>query len=93
MKLRRSGCVTDSALIADICPYIGGDAFLGHVDRQVLPAADMEAAPSILWFAAIQGVQCKRDLAGLAPEGCFIPAEAIEGLGRVDKPIDARIAN
>jgi hypothetical protein len=53
-------------------------AFLGHVDPQVLSAADMEAAPSIVVFAPIQGVQCKQDLAGLAPKGCFIPAEAIE---------------
>ena len=40
----------------------------------------MEAAPSIVGFAPIQGVQCKQDLAGLAPKGCFIPAEAIEGV-------------
>ena len=35
-------------------------------------------APSIPWFAAIQDIKSKKDLAGLAPEGCFISAEAVE---------------
>ena len=35
-------------------------------------------APSIPWFAAIQDIKSKKDLAGLAAEGCFISAEAVE---------------
>jgi hypothetical protein len=35
-------------------------------------------APSIPWFAAIQGIKSKKDLAGLAPKGSFISAEAVE---------------
>ena len=45
---------------------------------QLLPAADAEMAPSILWMAAIQVVQRKQDLGDLAPESCFVSAEAIE---------------
>jgi hypothetical protein len=37
-------------------------------------------APSFLWFAPIQGIERKKDLAGSAPTGSFVPAEAI---GRV----------
>ena len=51
---------------------------IASVGRQLLPTADAETALSILWFAAIQGIKRKQDLAGLAPKGCFIPAEAIE---------------
>ena len=40
--------------------------------------AETETAPSLLWFAAIQGIESKQDPAGLAPQGCFIAAEAIE---------------
>ena len=43
-----------------------------------LPAADTETAPSVLWFAAIQGIKRNQDLADLAPKGCFISAEAVE---------------
>jgi len=43
-----------------------------------LPAAETETAPSLLRFAAIQGIESKQDPTGLAPQGCFIPAEAIE---------------
>ena len=46
------------------------------IGRQVYPKT--ETAPSILCFAAIQGVKRKQDLAGLAPKRCFISAEAIE---------------
>jgi hypothetical protein len=35
-------------------------------------------ACSFLWFAAIQGIERKQDLAGLAPKGCLIAAQAIE---------------
>jgi hypothetical protein len=31
-----------------------------------------------LWFAAIQGIKRKQDLADLAPKDCFISAEAVE---------------
>ena len=48
------------------------------VCRPVLPAADVKTAPSLLWFATIQGIEGKQDPAGLAPKGCFIPTEAIE---------------
>ena len=51
---------------------------VASVGRQVLPATDTETAPSFLWFAAIQGIESKQDLAGLAPKDCFIPAEAVE---------------
>ena len=36
------------------------------------------AAPSFLWFAAIQGIERIEDLVSLAPKGCFIAAEAIK---------------
>jgi hypothetical protein len=37
-----------------------------------------------MWFAAIQGVKRKQDLAGLAPKRCFISAEAIDRVvGRI----------
>ena len=49
--------------------------FLGIVDREF---AEAETAPSIPWLAAIQGIKSKKDLAGLAPKGCFISAEAVE---------------
>ena len=41
-------------------------------------AAEMETAPSILWFAAIQGIKRNQDLADLAPKDCFIAVEAVE---------------
>jgi plasmid maintenance system killer protein len=44
----------------------------------LLPAADTKTAPSILWFATIQGIESKQDLAGLAPKDCFIPAKPVE---------------
>src|SRR4029077_5620028 len=53
-------------------------AFLRLVVRQSLPAVEAETAPSVLWFAAIQGIKRKQDLADLAPKGRFISAEAIE---------------
>ena len=50
-----------------------------HHSRQVLPTADKETAPSILWFAAIQGIKRNQDLADLPPKDCFVAAEAVEG--------------
>jgi 4-hydroxybenzoate polyprenyltransferase len=43
--------------------------FLGIVGRQSWPAAETETAASILWFAAIQGIKRKQDLADLARKG------------------------
>ena len=48
--------------------------------------ADTETASSLLWFAAVQGIESKQDSAGLAPQGCFISAEAIERVvGQIDE--------
>jgi hypothetical protein len=47
---------------------------------------DTEAASSFLWFATIQGIEGKQDLANLAPKGCFIAAQAIEReVGQIGK--------
>jgi hypothetical protein len=43
-----------------------------------LQAADTETAPSLLWFAAIQGIESKQDPTDLAPKSCFVSAEAIQ---------------
>ena len=51
---------------------------VASIGRQILPAADTETAPSILWLATIQCIESKQDLAGLAPKGCFIPAKPVE---------------
>ena len=41
-------------------------------------------APPFLRFAAIQGIEREERLAGLAPQGCFIAAEAVERkIGRI----------
>ena len=52
--------------------------FVGPIRRQFLSAAEAETAPSVLWFAAIQGIECNQDLADLAPKSCFVAAETIE---------------
>ncbi len=41
-------------------------------------AIKTETACSFLRFATIQGIESKQDPTGLAPQGCFIAAEAIE---------------
>ncbi len=46
--------------------------------RRVLPATATETASSILRFAAIQTVERKQDLADLAPQDRFIPAEPVK---------------
>src|ERR1700681_1783451 len=51
---------------------------VASISRQCLPATDTVTAPSILWFATIQCVEGKQDLADLAPEDGFIPAEPVE---------------
>ena len=44
------------------------------------------AAPSFLWFAAVQGIESKQDLTNLAPKRCFVAAEAIEcKVGQIGK--------
>src|SRR5947209_1316546 len=62
------------------------------VEHQYLPRASADTLCQLpirkrrplLWFAAIQGVERKQDLASLAPEGCFIAAEAIKrGVGQI----------
>src|SRR5208282_531744 len=57
----------------------GGSIVVASVGRQLLSATDAETAPSFLWFAAIQCIESKQNLAGLAPQGCFISAEAVQG--------------
>ena len=47
-----------------------------------MAAANPETGPSVLWFAAIQGIKGKQDLAGLAPKDCFIPAKPVERVVR-----------
>ena len=59
----------------------GSSKVVASVGRQVLPATDTETAPSVLWFATIQCIESKQDLAGLAPKGCFIPAKPVERIG------------
>jgi hypothetical protein len=59
---------------------------VASIGRQVLPATDTETAPSVLWFATIQGVEGKQDLADLAPKDGFIPAEPVERVaGQIGK--------
>ena len=48
------------------------------VDGTILDIIEAEEGSSFLWFASIQGIEGKQDLADLAPKGCFIAAEAIE---------------
>jgi hypothetical protein len=56
----------------------GSSIVVASVGRPVLPTTDAETAPSLLWFATIQGIQSKQDLAGLAPKDRFIPAQPVE---------------
>jgi hypothetical protein len=51
---------------------------VAFIYRQVVPATDREAPPSILWFATIQCIERNQDLAGLAPKDGFIAAEPVE---------------
>jgi len=60
---------------------MGGPAssiVVASIGRQCLPATDGKTTPSILRLATIQGVEGKQDLADLAPEDGFIPAEPVE---------------
>jgi hypothetical protein len=56
---------------AAVLPFIG----LWPLGTIIIEA---EEGSSFLWFASIQGIEGKQDLADLAPKGCFIAAEAIE---------------
>ena len=56
----------------------GSSIVVASIGRQVWPATDTETAPSLLWLATIQCIEREQDLSGLAPQGCFIAAEAIE---------------
>ena len=47
------------------------------VGRQILPRAVTKTTP----FMAIQGIESKQGLAGLPPQGCFIPAKPVERIG------------
>jgi hypothetical protein len=43
-----------------------------------------------LWFSAIQSIEGKERLAGLAPQGCFIATETIEReVGQISKTQEA----
>ncbi len=48
------------------------------ISRQVWPAAATETAPPLLWFATIQRVEGKQDLADLTPKNGFVAAEPIQ---------------
>jgi hypothetical protein len=56
---------------AAVLPFVG----LWPLGTIIIEA---EEGSSFLWFASIQGIEGKQDLADLAPKGCFIAAEAIE---------------
>jgi hypothetical protein len=67
-------------------PRSAQSALVAFVGRQLLSAADAETAPSFLRFAAIQCIKRKKDLTDVAPKGCFISTEAIEGVvGQIGK--------
>jgi hypothetical protein len=44
-----------------------------------------------LWFAAIEGIESKQNLTGLAPKGCFVSAEAVERDARAVSSVTARL--
>jgi hypothetical protein len=52
-----------------------------------LLTAETETPHSLLWFAAIQMVERKQDLPGLAPKNSLIATEAVEGIiGQIGEP-------
>ena len=70
-----------AALEAEEVVRLAGGSLLASIAlkrRQWRLPADRETSPSFLWFAAIQGIERKERLADLAPQGCFIAAEAVE---------------
>jgi|SRR5580704_2067529 hypothetical protein len=46
------------------------------------PPADTEGAPSIRWFAAIQGIKRNQNLPSLTPQSSFISVEAVKRVVR-----------
>ena len=59
-------------------------AIVAPEDGQCCTIIDTEAPCSFLWFAAIQGIERKQDLPGLAPKDCLIAAQAIQrGVGQM----------
>ena len=56
----------------------GSSIVVALVGRQSVAGANPITRPSVLWFAAIQGIEGKQDPAGLAPKGCFISAKPVE---------------
>ena len=65
----------------------GSSIVVASTGRRVLPAADPETAPSFLWFATIQCIESKQDLAGLTPKDCFIAAKPVERVaGQIGQP-------
>jgi len=63
---------------ASVTDRSGISIVVATVGRQVAPVSDPETVPSLLWFPAIQCIESKQDLAGLAPKECFIPAKPVE---------------
>jgi hypothetical protein len=59
-----------------------GLTVVSSICRQAVLATDTETASSLLWFATIRCIESKQDLAGLAPEDGFIPAEPVERVTR-----------
>jgi hypothetical protein len=54
-------------LCVDPVDGLAGSIVVALVGRWFWPAADAETTASLLWFATIQCVESKQDLAGLAP--------------------------
>src|SRR6266540_5927582 len=82
------------ASFAPRCSLLAGvfesQLLFGSASRQFLPASKTETSASFLWFAAIQCIKRIEDLAGLAPQGSFIPAEPIErAAGQIGKTQEA----
>ena len=59
----------------------GSSIVVAPIGLQVLPATDTQTALSLLWFATMQCIESKQDLAGLAPKDCFISAKSVERVG------------
>jgi len=65
---------------------LGNSIVTASTGRWALPATDSETAPSLSWFATIQGIECKQDPADVSPQRCFISAEAVECIiGQIDE--------
>ena len=71
----RQNCVNRADCV-DRC--VRKSTLIALIGRQFSSAADAETAPSVMWFATIQCIESKQDLAGLAPKDCFISAESVE---------------